>query len=686
MKAQNSDTLHQSAEFLTNQLENMAKRSDRSQDYSDLADEYIYLAKHPININSQDISKLLHLHLLNEAQLVSINDYIHQNGIIFSIYELQYISGFNAQTIQRISPFIKAGIPKKPKPFSWKSAIKYGGHQVLMRYGQILETVAGYRIPADSAYLKPGSVFLGSPQKLYMRYGFRSGDHLRWGFTTEKDAGEVFFSSRLSDSVKQLLGSQKPRFPDFFSAYAYVSDMGILKKAIVGDYHLEFGQGLCLWSGLTFGKSAEANAVEYFGSGIRPNTSANENRFFRGAAITLGIKHISLTAFYSHNKVDGSFSVLPSGQGEISTILETGNHRTINELLNKHRLVIDAFGGHLEYSHGRWKAGATYYQTRLSLPLEPAQRPYGIFYFRGRQLSNAAVNLDFLLKHISFFGELAANPGGGMAGTAGANFYPSDRLTLTMSYRNFSPGYKVLYASPFMESGHVSNEHGIYIGLKMLLSRVFTLSAYADYFRFPWLRFQINSPSTGKAFLAQLDMDPGKNISMYFRFRYQQKAENISCPEDYHPLIAMKSYSDFRYALSYALSPQLTLKTRAEYVRYTKATDREQGFLVYQDIFYQFVKVPLKLSFRYALFDTDGWNSRIYAYENDVLYAFSIPAYFDKGERFYLLLHYQVKKHINLWAKVSRTVFFNKNNISSGAEAIAGNHKTGITLQVQLKF
>ncbi len=686
VEAQNGDTLHNSAEFLANQMENLAKSSDRQQDYSDLAGDYIYYTKHPININGPEANQLLHLRLLNEAQLASLRAYIHENGAILSIYELQYVSGFNAQTIQQLSPFIKTENPEKEKPFSWKRALKYGGHQVLMRFGQILEPVAGYNITADSAWLKPGSIYLGSPQKLYLRYGFRSGNHLRWGFTAEKDAGEVLFPGHLNDSVKQILGSQKPRFPDFFSAYAYVSQLGILKKAIIGDYHLEFGQGLCLWSGLTFGKSAEATAVKYYGAGIRPNTSANENRFFRGAAFTLGMKNIALTAFYSHNKVDGSFFITPAGQDEITTMLETGNHRTISELLNRHRLVIDAFGGHLGYIYRFLKVGVTYYQTRLSLLLEPDQQLYRRFLFRGERLDNVSTDLNLEFKRLSFFGEFAANPGGSMAGTAGINVYPSDRLTLTLNYRNISPAYKVIYAAPFMESGSVNNEKGVYLGVRILLSRLFTFTAYADYYSFPWLKFQVNAPSAGKAFLAQLDMVPDRNISMYFRFRYQQKEINISGAGDYHPLLTEKSYADFRYAISYSALSRLILKTRVEYVRFAKASNRERGFLIYQDIVYRFEHFPLKINFRYALFDTDGWNSRIYAYENDVLYAFTVPAYYDKGQRVYLLLHYKFRKFLDIWVKAAQTVFFNKKNISSGPEAIAGNHKTDIKLQLQFKF
>ena len=686
LQAQNGDTLRHTQDFLTNRLEDLARSSDRQQDYSDLAGDYLYYARHPININSDEVEKLLKLNLLNEMQLTALKNYIHQYGLIYSVFELRYISGFNAGTLQRLLPFITVGKPKATAPFSFKRALRYADNQVLARYGQILEKAQGYKMSPDSAYLKPGSVFLGPPQSLYLRYGLRADDHLRFGFTTEKDAGEVLFPSRLGDSVKTVLGSQKPRFPDFFSAYAYLANLGIVKKVILGDYHLEFGQGLCLWSGLTFGKSAEATDINYYGSGIRPNTSVNENRFFRGIAVTLGKNNLAVTLFYSHNKVDGSFFINPDSRQEISGLLETGNHRTISELQNKHRVAITAFGGHLAYVRGIWRTGVTFYQTRLSLPLEPAAKLYKIAGLRGKQWNNASVNSSLRLNRLFFFGELAANPGGSFAGMAGLNAYPSDRLWLTLAYRNFSPGYKVLYASPFMESGRANNEQGLYFGTKILLSGKFTFSAYADFFKFPWLKYHINAPSFGKAFLAQLDMVATAQLSMYFRVRYTQKEENYLTAESYSPILVNKSLSDFRFALTYSPDAQLTLKSRLEFVRYAKKEDYEQGFLAFQDVIVHFIQIPLTLNFRYALFDTDGWNSRIYAYESDVLYAFTIPPYYDKGQRAYLLIHYKLRKHFELWMKMARTWFFNKDHISSGPEMLDSNHKTSIRVQVQIKF
>jgi hypothetical protein len=126
------------------------------------------------------------------------------------------------------------------------------------------------------------------------------------------------------------------------------------------------------------------------------------------------------------------------------------------------------------------------------------------------------------------------------------------------------------------------------------------------------------------------------------------------------------------------------LKNRVEATFYDKQGKPQRGYLMFQDILLRPEEFPLSVSFRYALFSTDGWDSRIYAYENDVLYAFSVPAYFERGQRFYFMLKTDAFKNPKIWLRFARTVYRNKTNIGSGADKINSNHKTEI--KVQLKF
>ena len=144
---------------------------------------------------------------------------------------------------------------------------------------------------------------------------------------------------------------------------------------------------------------------------------------------------------------------------------------------------------------------------------------------------------------------------------------------------------------------------------------------------------------------------------------------------------------NLRFNVSYSPNQHISLKNRVELIRYQIGnTYNHKGFLIYQDVSYQFTNKPLRISARYALFDTDTYEERLYAYESDVLYAFSIPAYYYKGSRFYLMLKYDVSRNIDLWLRYATTYYNNKNIIGSGLDEIQGNSKSEIKVQIMIKF
>jgi hypothetical protein len=138
---------------------------------------------------------------------------------------------------------------------------------------------------------------------------------------------------------------------------------------------------------------------------------------------------------------------------------------------------------------------------------------------------------------------------------------------------------------------------------------------------------------------------------------------------------------------AYSLSPELSMNSRFAFSFFNpEMQSNEKGFLMSQDIKYILQTIPLSFVLRYAIFDTDGWNSRLYVYESDILYAFSVPAYSDKGSRYYLNIGYKILDKIQLWLRISQTYYFEKEEISSGLATIAGNKQTDAKLQIQIKF
>ena len=144
---------------------------------------------------------------------------------------------------------------------------------------------------------------------------------------------------------------------------------------------------------------------------------------------------------------------------------------------------------------------------------------------------------------------------------------------------------------------------------------------------------------------------------------------------------------NLRFNLSYKASASVTLNSRAEWVIYHEEKKPvSHGFLVYQEINYKLPGFPLRLDGRFCLFDADTYDARIYAYENDVLYSFSVPAFSNRGIRWYLLARYSVMRGVDVWLRFAQTYYSNLETIGSGLDEINGNTKTELKAEVRFRF
>jgi hypothetical protein len=87
------------------------------------------------------------------------------------------------------------------------------------------------------------------------------------------------------------------------------------------------------------------------------------------------------------------------------------------------------------------------------------------------------------------------------------------------------------------------------------------------------------------------------------------------------------------------------------------------------------------------VFDSKSYDSRVYIYENDVLYGYSVPALYYKGQRAYLLLNWDITRHFEIWIRIAQSIFDNKQTLQAGSlNQINGNTKSEIKFQLRLKF
>ena len=667
-------------EYIDSKLESIAERENNEDvDYSNLFEQLSYFREHPLNLNYATREDLRQLNLLNDIQLNNLLYHIETNGKLLSVYELQSIDGFDLQFIKMIMPFIVISEKNNPFDLSFKSILSGSQHHLTIRSRQILEKEKGY-LPVDNVKLaqNPDSKYLGSRQKILVRYRCNYSNKVSLGITGEKDPGEEFFK-----------GTQKHGF-DFYSGHFYVNNVKKVKALAIGDYQLSFGQGLVAWSGLAFSKTSDVMNVNKISLGIRPHTSVDENRFMRGLAATVALKNFEFTGFVSHKRVDASVLLTDTVTGEINTVSYlnvSGYHNTWSTFMNKNSLSQTLLGGNTTFKTKKLSIGITALNILLGADLKKNQTYYNQFEFSAKNLSNGSINYTYNFRNLNSFGEVAVSDNGGLAYINGLMVSLDSRLSVVIVNRNYQRNYQSLFSNGFSENTVTANEMGTYVGMNIKVSDQITVNAYYDRYAFPWLKYQVKAPSYGTDYLGQINYSLSKKFDMYFKFRFHEKFKNMNTvySVDY---IAPSAQTNYRYNISYNLSSEIKLRNRIEVVSINNSKNiTEKGYLFYQDVIFRKFGSLVSFTGRYALFQTDSYNSRIYAYENDITGSYSIPSYYYKGSRFYLMVNYEITKKVELWFRYSQTFYDNRNTINEGSlDEIQGNTKSEVAGQVLFKF
>jgi hypothetical protein len=627
------------------------------------------LLEEPLDLNTATESDLQQMQLLTDFQIQSLLAYRKEHGLLYSIHELPLIHGFNKEITAQLSPFITVATARDEPRSTFIDQLTRGRHQILARTGRVLEQQQGYRpISADDYAANPNARYLGAPWASYARYRYRYKDKMQWAFTAKNDAGEPFFA-----------GANRQGF-DFYSAHVQVADIGIVKRLIVGDYQMQFGQGLVAWGGYSLSKAGDPLAIKRHERGLTGYTSSNENMFRRGAAITLQHRQWSLSAFASHKNIDATADSIA-----FSTIQTTGQHNTVSRMAAKQSVSETLAGGNLSYRFDRFKIGLTSLWYRYGKDYNRDIKPYNQFELTDSQNANIGLDVYGVWPRVSIFGEGALSANGGWAAIGGALFDIDRTFRLSLLYRNYSRHYQAMYAQGFGEANKTANENGFYVGLQWLPFPDITVSAYADAFRFPWMRYRAHAPSHGFEYRAQIDYRPTTTFGMYLHIKQEQKQENISDGATAITPLQTIDALHIRYEISYELSTGLSMRDRIEWKHY-RAANKENGLLLYHDIKYTFNTWPLSASVRFAVFDTDSWNTRLYAYENDMLYAFSVPAYYAKGIRWYANLHLKVASNLDIWLRIAQTRLIHTETLSDGLTQIDQPHQTTIKMQMSVKL
>jgi hypothetical protein len=609
------------AETITNIAEELAADDSDPEGAVAYVERLNELAENPVKLNSAGENELSRLFFLTDFQIKALTDYIHSSGRIISVYELSNIPGFDRETTEMMIPFVSLENKTITDSDSirWKStsltnlSVRSGGEEVKQT---------------------------GSSWKILTKYKFNSGS-FSGGITVEKDPGETFLSG-------------DPPLPDFVSEHITYNGDGLIKRIILGDYSARFGQGTNINTGMQTAVSPASTGYMSVRNEIKPYTSTDENNFFRGLAVELALRNFALSLFYSNNCQDATLvASSDTSESYIAGFYTAGIHDTPSTQRKKDAISEQLLGLNLSFNLKTIRMGFTWSGERFSLPVKPEiNNPADIFKFEGSSNSLYTFYYNCFIKRILVYGELTSNEFLKYAFVQGLSFRPSDRLTINLLTRNYNNGYTSFHGMGPGYRSATGNGKAILGNFTFEAAKHLFISGGCDFQDFKWLKYRCSSPSSAIRKELILKYIPADKLTIDASYNYRSaitdKPETTGIPDQLKTIT-----KGIKVAVHYSFSENLTLATRIEYKR--SYPTGSTGTLLLQDLNYRFRQLPASVWLRYCLFRTDSWDSRLYTYENDLLYSFSIPALSGEGSRSYIMVKWDIGEIAEIRLKYALT-------------------------------
>ncbi len=578
-----------------------------------MLEELAQLRESPVVLNNADIKELSRIFFLTEFQIMVLAEYVRENGNVMTLYELALLPAFDRSTVMMMAPYVTLD-PVPPG---------HGRH-----YGRTGITITAIRRITD------GETPEGIRSLLRIRHESNLFDA---GLTAENDPGERF-------SFRETPGA------DFLSGYLELKGKGVLERVIIGDYALRAGEGVLLNSSHWMGSWLSSPSFISGRSTVLPYRSTEENNFFRGISLMLGNINAGAILFASSHSLDAR--ILYDDEGiacGVKNLVTGGLHVTPSQLEARNSLRETVTGARLSAGSAKIRGGITSMLTLFSLPFVPdLTKAENIFQFEGSRLLNLAADMRAGTGPLLFFCEAGVSHPGSWAALAGVRARPSARVTCNLLARHFAPSYHAFHAGAFKTVSGSGNESGLALSLHLEVAGHLFITAAADHYLVPWARYRSSSPSGGSRIEVRGEYLPSDDCSLRAAYTFSTREYDVAAVTG--PATAERRSRE-QLTVTFNLRPVtgVQLTTRAAFSSLTPASER--GYLLCQDLSFALRRLPVRFWLRHASGTTAGWDSRLYAWESDLLSSFSVPAFYGKMSRSFIMLSWKPGKMTELRVK-----------------------------------
>lgn len=599
------------------------------------------LEQHPIDLNRATAEQLEQLFWLTPEQIDALLLYVDHQPMQ-TVYELQLVAGFREWDIRNILPFVTVVPAEKLQLRPLADYFRTASHELDIRMdARNLEQISGDPVYGQLRYSLQG--------------GPTGGRGVLLGAVMKRDPGEI------------------PGRNSRYGAYLQLNDIWRLKTVVAGDYRANFGLGLVMNSALPMGKSSMAANLGLTRQGLRKYGGASDS-FLRGAGATLRLnKQLDLSAFYSMR--------MPRKMAA-EEFLQSGWEQTA--------------GMHLKYQHKRLRLGLTAAEYWASDSAKISHTYYNGNYWRDKRQFAGSVSFQYSVRNVMLLGEVATaqNTIWGAAALLAVRWTPVQDVQLLALGRYYSPHFDARYASAFGETSRNNDEHGVYLGADITRMRHWRFNLYSDFFYFSGPKYMTReSGSWGYDLFAQAAYLPSQRWDMLWRMRAKRKGQkdlyNFRWQINNHwRQWSLRTQADANLCRP-DLQPLKLARGLVEGIKGSKSSmdsNAPKGFTygasLFEQLEYRPTKVPLVLQLRLQGFYIPHYDNRIYSYENDVLYAFSIPMVYGMGARYFLNLRYRITDKLSLYLRASDT-WYTRNWAAQQAKPL---HKTDVHLLLRVRM
>ena len=634
---------------------------DEVADVEELHDRLWEAYHSPIEWNRATKNSLDELLFLPDELVENMLYYADVYGPVHSIAELLMVPDIEQPMLLILSQIIV--VEQKQDSAVWSDAFRYTRHNVMSRIDATIEPTG-----KDKQYD-------GVPFRTMLRYTMSARNNFRANVVMETDAKEPWTKGF-----------------DMYRFFAQADNVPRLGRIVVGSYKIGFGKGLVFGS-MGYGSRVSRvlnDASSYRAPSGYSGVSEAPSLFGVATSSSADIGHrmsVDISALYSYSPLDADTT-----GGVWSSVATSGYHRTNSEQRKMNTLSLHTIGADVSVVGYRFNVGVTMCGGFFSLPALPADR-YADIDFRGdKQL---AVSAHYAVKYrkVNFSGEVAVGGNGAAATVNSLHIVPSSSYNIAVNHRYISPRYHSFWANaPLATSSN--GEHGASVALQLPITRSSSLSLLGDVFLPLRLTTATSNVNIGYE-VAVEEKSLLKRVNIYSRLRYKEHPswETLKGATTSRTRIERIGLASF--SADYSVSNEVRMKSVAQAnVSFSSVSSLKSnniyrptwGANIYQDVSYSPHAVKLDLIGRLAFCYAPDWSNRFYAYEREVSSSGYSPAMYGVSLRWYVMARYSFNFGLDISARLSQSVYFDREIISSGISEIQGNHKTDIHVYVSYRI